>query len=159
MRQVKLEGTNVIDVDGTYLERKRQKLLSQNSSVAPLQCPDFPMIGWKVITLSDHPQEMPAEMPSISQSTLYTYLAEGMGNAKGSMAFRALKQGYKHYASGRLSKLEIQALHPGYAFVRSSMIPSMRSGMYRVKLILKKQLVHEKLVGSIHAATCECAAG
>ena len=78
---------------------------------------------------------------------MYTYLAEGVGNVKGSMAFCALKQGYKHYASGCLSKLEIQTRHPQYAFVRSSMIPSMRSGMYKVKLILQKQLVKEKLVG------------
>ena len=157
VRKMKSEGAKVIDVDGTYLERKHQKL-SQHSSVAPLPCPGFPMIGWKLITL-DKPREMSADMPSISQSTLYTYLAEGVGNVKGSMAFRALKQGYKHYASGRLNKLEIQTLHPGYAFVRSSVIPSMRSGMYKVKLVLQKRLINEKLVGSIHEATCECAAG
>ena len=46
-----------------------------------------------------------------------------------------------------------------YVFVRCSMVPSMRSGMYKVKLILKKHLVNEKLVGSVHGATCECAAG
>lgn len=115
----------MIDVDGTYLERKRQKLLPQNPALEPLPCPDFPAVGWLVITLGDHPQEIPAEMPSILQSTLYTYLAEGVGNTKGSMAFRALKQGYKHYASGRLSKLEIQTRHPHYVFVRCSMVPSM----------------------------------
>lgn len=155
---MKLEGTKVVDVDGTYLERKRQKLLSQHSSVALLPRPSFPAIGWKLITL-DQQQEMPAEMPSVSQSTLYTYLAEGVGNVRGSMAFRALKQGYKHYASGHLSKLEIQTRHPEYAFVRSSIVPSMKSGVYKVNLILQKQLVNEKLVGSIYEATCECAAG
>ena len=152
---MKLEGTQAVDVDGTYLERKRQKLLSQHSSVALLPHPSFPTVGWKLITL-DQQQEMPAEMPSVSQSTLYTYLAEGVGNVRGSMAFRALKQGYKHYASGRLSKLEI---HPEYAFVRSSIVPSMKSGVYKVKLILQKQLLNEKLVGSIFEATYECAAG
>lgn len=75
------------------------------------------------------------------------------------MAFRALKQGYKHYASGRLSKHEIQTHHPEYAFVGSSIVPSMKSGVYKVKLILQKQLLNEKLVGSIYEATCECAAG
>ena len=155
---MKLEGAQVVDVDGTYLERKRQKLLSQHSSVALLPRPSFPTIGWKLITL-DQQQEMPAEMPSVSQSTLYTYLAEGVGNVRGSMAFRALKQGYKHCASGRLSKLEIQTRHPEYAFVRSSIVPSMKSGVYKVKLILQKQLLNGKLVGSIYEATCECAAG
>lgn len=155
---MKLEGAKVVDVDGTYLEQKRQKLLSQHSSVALLPRPSFPMVGWKLISL-DQQQEMLAEMPSISQSTLYTYLAEGLGNARGSMAFRALKQGYKHYASGRLSKLEIQTRHPEYAFVRSSMIPSMKCGVYKVKFVLQKRLVNENLVGSIYEAICEYAAG
>lgn len=71
---MKLEGTQVVDVDGTYLERKRQKLLSQHSSVALLPRPSFPTIGWKLITL-DQQQEMPAEMPSVSQSTrIHTWL-------------------------------------------------------------------------------------
>ena len=72
------------------------------------------------------------------------------------MAFRALKQCYKHYASGHLHRLEIQTRHPEYVFVRSSMIPSMKSGMYKV---IKKQIINDRMVGSVHEATCECAAG
>ena len=135
---MKSEGARVIDVDGTYLERKLQKLLCQHSSVAPLPCPSFPTVGWKMINLQQ-PQESLPEMPSTSQSTLYTYLAKGVGNIKGSMAFRALKQCYKHYASGRLHRLEIQTRHPEYVFVRSS---SMKSGMYKV---IKKDKIITKV--------------
>ena len=34
---------------------------------------------------------------------MYSYLAEGVGRKDGSGAFRSLKQGFKHWASGRLS--------------------------------------------------------
>ena len=91
MRKFKSEGVHVIDVDGTYLEGKRQKLLSNNSSVTMLPCPSFPTVGWLAVDLQQ-PQSFPADMPSISQSILYTYLAEGVGNVKGSMEFHALKQ-------------------------------------------------------------------
>ena len=36
IRKAKAENVGVINVDGTYLERKRQKLLSSNINVAPL---------------------------------------------------------------------------------------------------------------------------
>ena len=55
VRQASAEGIQVIDVDGTYLEQKRQKLLPQNPGLEVLPCPDFPVVGWLVITLGDHP--------------------------------------------------------------------------------------------------------
>ena len=148
----------MIYVDGTYLERKRLRLLSSNTPVAPLPCPRFPLHGWQTIQNSSA-QEVAKEMPSISQSTLYTYLAEGVGNAKGSMAFRALKRGYIHWASGRLNKIEFHTCHPHYTFVRCSVIPSMRTGTYTVKLILKRHIIGDQVVGTVHQASCECAAG
>ena len=51
-------------------------------------------------------QDVTKEMPILSHSTMYTYLAEGVGNAKGSLSFRSLKRGYIHWASGRV-KIEI----------------------------------------------------
>ena len=89
----------------------------------------------------------------------YYYLAEGVGNAKGSNAFRALKRGYVHWASGRLSKLEVQTRHPNFTFVRCSMIPSMRTGTYTVKIMLEKRTIGSQIVASIHQASCQCAAG
>ena len=139
MRKAKFENAAVIDVDGTYLEHKRQKLLDSHVAVAPLQRPTHPPCGWQ--TVSDGTWESLAQqMPCVLPTTLYTCLAEGVGNAKGAMAFRALKRGYNHWASGRLSKLEIHNLHPSYTFVRSSILPSMRAGTYTVTVILKKEV-------------------
>lgn len=148
----------VVDVDGTYLEKKRQRLMSSNITVAPLPTPYFPLHGW--IEVKDkNAQSAAKDMPSVSPSTLYTYLAEGVGNAKGSQAFRALKRGYIHWASGRINKLELHTLHPLYTFLWCWIIPSMKPGTYLVKLILKKQTFGSQVTGSVHQASCECAAG
>lgn len=87
---------------------------------------------------------------------LYTYLAEGTGNqSTGHGAFRALQRGYNHWASGRLSHLEVNCKHPLFCHVRCSMTPSMKSGVYHVYVLL----AIEGEVCSIKKATCECAAG
>ena len=49
---------------------------------------------------------------------LYTYLAEGSGNTSGKGAFRALQRGFNHWASGRLSKLEVNVNHPDFCHVK-----------------------------------------
>ena len=98
-------------------------------------------------------------MPCVLPTTVYTYLAKGVGIAKVSKAFRALTRGYVHWASGRICKLEIHTLHPLYAFVRCSMIPSMRAGSYSVTILLKREAVHGQDIASIEQATCQCAAG
>ena len=118
----------------------------------------FQFQGWRSIK-EDNACDIAKDMPSVSPTTLYTYLAEGVGNAKVSQAFRALKRGYIHWASGRLSKLEVHTLHPVYSFIRASIVPSMRTGTYLVKIILKKLRVGDQVIGSVCQASCECAAG
>lgn len=86
---------------------------------------------------------------------LYTYLANGCGNKRTEGAFRALQRGYIHWASGRLDQLEVNYRHPEYCHVRCNMTPSMKSGLYRVYLLLGK----EGCLATIIKATCECAAG
>ncbi len=122
--------------------------------MAHLPCPALPLCGWQTVQ-ENNAQEVTKEMPSVSQSILYTYLAEGVG----SMAFRALKRGYIHWASGRLRKLEVQTRHPHYAFVRGSVVPSMRPGTYMVTLMLKKETIGDHVIGRVHQASCDCAAG
>ena len=39
----------MVDVDGSYLYRKHQQLLSKGESVAPLSLPDIPLSGWEVV--------------------------------------------------------------------------------------------------------------
>lgn len=81
---MKLEGTKVVDIDSTYLEQKRQKLLYSTH-----QWHSRHVLAFLQLISLDHQQKMLAKMPSVSQSTLYTYLAECVGNVRGSMAFRA----------------------------------------------------------------------
>ena len=84
---------------------------------------------------------------------VYTYLAGHIGHRKNlEGAFRALKRGYIHWASGRVVKIEINAINPDYCHVRSTMKPSMKQGSYLVYILLQKP-------ASIVRATCECAAG
>ena len=70
-------------------------------------------------------------------------------------AFRALSRGYTHWASGRLSVLEVNCHNPHYCHVRSAMKPSMKVGTYKVYLLLGRTGNFATVV----AATCECAAG
>ena len=158
IRTAKAEGVGVIDVDGTYLEKKRLDLMSANVNVAPLPPPNFPLHGWQSVEESNA-EDIAKQLPCILPTTLYTYLAEGVGNARGSMAFRALKRGYVHWASGRVSKLEVQTRHPHFTFFRSTVIPSMRSGSYSVKVLFKKRTLGNQVIGDVSQASCECAAG
>ena len=158
IRTAKAEGVAVVDVDGTYLERKRLSLVSANVNVAPLPQPHFPLHGWQLVNESNA-EEIAKDFPCVLPTTLYTYLAEGVGKARGSMAFRALKRGYVHWAYGRVSKVEVQTCHPHFTFIRSTIIPSMRSGSYSVKLLLKKRILRERVIADVSQASCECAAG
>ena len=56
IRSAKAEGVGVVDVDGTYLERKRQSLVSSNVNVAPLPPPNFPLHGWQSVEESNAEQ-------------------------------------------------------------------------------------------------------
>ena len=86
---------------------------------------------------------------------VYTYLAGHVGHTGDQGAFRALARGYTHWASGRLQELEVNTNHPQYCHVRCAMNPSMKTGTYRVHLLLSQ----ERSLATICSATCECAAG
>ena len=86
---------------------------------------------------------------------VYSYLAGAVGHVVGQGAFRALSRGYTHWASGRLSTLEVNYCHPKYCHVRSIMKPSMKTGSYQVYLLLCRNGTYATVV----TATCQCAAG
>lgn len=86
---------------------------------------------------------------------LYTYLAKECERLTGHGAFRALQRGYIHWASGRLSQIEVNCQHPKFCHVRCSMTPSMKSGVYHVYVLLGR----EGELATIEKATCQCAAG
>ena len=87
---------------------------------------------------------------------LYTYLAEGVGNKSVGGAFRALKCGFTHWASGHMDHLSVNYTHPKYCHVKCDMIPSMKTGLYHVYILLIKD---RDLAIGIVKVTCECAAG
>lgn len=87
---------------------------------------------------------------------VYTYLAGHVGRKSNSVgAFRALKRGYAHWASGRLEKIEVNDNNPKYVHIRSTMKASMKSVAYNVYLLLKC----DGQLTSVIEATCQCAAG
>ena len=108
-RSAKAEGVTVVDVNGTYFKWKRQGLLSENLNVALLPIPNFPLHGWESVDESNA-DVIAKQLPCVLPTTLYTYLAEGIWNARGSRAFRALKRGYVHWASGRINHFSIYTL-------------------------------------------------
>ena len=93
----------------------------------------------------------------VTTGTLYNYLAEGVGFLSGEgafQAFRALSRGYTHWASGRIESIEVNLRNPDYCHVQCTMRPSMKSGHYRVYVVLSTAAKPDILL-----ATCECAAG
>ena len=61
----------MIDVDGSYLARKHQQLLTAGVNVAPLELPPVPPTGWKAVAEANFKEvgeEMPRMMSGIVQS-------------------------------------------------------------------------------------------
>ena len=54
MREAKQSGAKVVDVDGSYLYRKRQSMIAEGKPVAPLGIPDVPLTGWEVVDKSNY---------------------------------------------------------------------------------------------------------
>ena len=171
----------IVDVDGSYLYRKEQQLISQGVNTVPLSLPSVPITGWEVVSADNYKEKnVPKVMPGkhiiihiilvpyayVYSSVviivsfyviglLYTYLAKECERLTGHGAFRALQRGYIHWASGRLSQIEVNCQHPKFCHTRCSMTPSMKSGVYHVYILLGR----EGQLATIEKATCECAAG
>ena len=86
---------------------------------------------------------------------VYNYLSGSLRRTKEQGAFRALTRGYTHWASGRLSALEVNCHNPQYCHVCSTMKPSMKAGSYQVYLLLGRT----GSFATVMTATCECATG
>ena len=145
----------VIDVDGSCLPQKQEALAAVGVSCAPLPPPSQPPQGWTYVSEANQ-HSIAEHIPKVYPSTLYQYLAEGVGNISGQGAFRALSRGYVHWASGRMDRLQVNYNNPNYCFVRCQMRPSMKPGFYTVDLLLKREAGGN---ASIFRATCQCAAG
>lgn len=162
----------VVDVDGSYLHRKYQNMVSRGITASDPGVQAMPLTGWEQITEGNY-KEMTKKIPKVTHGEnisipsdtsklyvyinvaglLYTYLAEGVGNKSVSGAFQALKHEFTHWASGRMDHLSVNYVHPKYCHVKCDMTPSMMSGLHHVYILLVKD------GGGIVKATCECAAG
>lgn len=107
---------DIVDVDGSYLYRKEQQLISQGVRTLPLSLPSLPLTGWEVVSADNYKEKNVPKVMSGKHNTLcsyhvqfnmigllYTYLAKECERLTGHGAFRALQRGYIHWASGRLS--------------------------------------------------------
>ena len=55
---------DVVDVDGSYLYRKEQQLISQGVNTLPLSLPSVPLTGWEVVSADNYKEKnVPKVMP------------------------------------------------------------------------------------------------
>ena len=147
IREVLKQKLDAVDVDGSYLYRKEQQLISLGVRTLPLSLPSVPLTGWEVVSADNYKEK---NVPRVMSGTcilfcaihiqqcsyyvqfntiglLYTFLAKECERLTGHGAFRALQRGYIHWASGRLSQIEVNRQHPKFCHVRCSMKHSMKS--------------------------------
>jgi hypothetical protein len=161
IQQVVAEGKGdaVVDVDGSYLYKKYKRMVDAGSSISPLGPPQQPPQGWVALPLSASEIEsstLVSSLPSVTAGLVYTYLAGHIGcNSNTVGAFRALKQGYILWASGRLEKIEVNVNRPEYCHIRSAVKASMRKVTYTVYFLFH----YTYYLSSVLRATCPCAAG
>ncbi len=55
----------VVDVDGSYLHRKREHMIASGKEVAPLDLPSSPLSGWQEVN-KDNFKEMAKEIPCVT---------------------------------------------------------------------------------------------
>lgn len=69
VRKAKQSGVSVIDVDGSYLYRKRQGLIADGKLVAPLSTPSIPLTGWEVVDKNNY-REVAKKIPCVTPGEL-----------------------------------------------------------------------------------------
>ena len=54
IREAQKSQKEVVDVDGSYLYRKHQLLLSKGKSIMPLSLPGIPLSGWEHVNKGNY---------------------------------------------------------------------------------------------------------
>jgi len=110
-----------VDVDGSYLQKKRARHIEEGNTVPPLPIPtETPSLGWTEIT------KCSSALPNILPGELYRYIALGVGYEGSSGRFRALIRRHKFWASGRVQSVAINVQNPCICFVIGRAFPSMK---------------------------------
>ena len=147
IREAQKSQKEIVDVDGSYLYRKHQLLLSKGKSVVPLSLPGIPLSGWERVDKGNYTL-VAKKIPCVTPGML-------CGKTSGKGAFRALQRGFQHWSCGRLNNLEINVQHPKFCHIRCEVTPSMKPGLYHVMMLLAR----DGDLAVIKSATCECVAG
>ena len=172
IRLAREQGVAVVDVDGSYLTQKLDKLKQSGLKIipSPLEFPSPPLSGWEIVS-ADNFEDIATRMLRVTPVTstfhlilcnsiifftvgiLYTYLADSLRRPCAG-SFRALTRGYLHWASGRVQKIEVNTRNPNYCHIHSSMVPSMKKGsyMYMVYVLLEC----EDGLAVVKTAACDC---
>ena len=64
IQRAKEEGTRVVDIDGSYLQREHTSTSSSGLTCAPLPLPDEPPLGWNDVT-EENREEMAERIPAV----------------------------------------------------------------------------------------------
>ena len=166
IRDTKKNNVKVVDVDGSYLYRKRQLLAIHGGDIIPSS---VPLSGWEVINEMNR-KDMAKRIHTITHGKyhydilnsdlihesglMYTYLTSGPGHIGKDGAFRSLERGYNLWSSGRLTHLELNSCHPLFCHIRCKMTRSMKQSLYGVYILLRNNAG----LGKVEVASCGCAA-
>ena len=126
-----------MDVDESYLHKKRLRLEESGLVMAPMLPPkSAPLSGWEVVTEANI-ETIAQKLPYVTFGMINSYLDIHTGREHGEGTFRALSRGYTHWASGHVERIEVKCNNSLYCHVQSVMKPSMRQGSYRIWIVLK----------------------
>ena len=76
IRETQKSQKEVVDVDGSYLYRKHQLLLSKDKTVAPLSLPAIPLSGWEQVDKGNYTlmaKKIPCLTPGMLHSECRSY--------------------------------------------------------------------------------------
>ena len=69
IREARLSGDKVVDVDGSYLWRKYQRVSESGANVVPVGVPSPPLTGWQSVTEANH-KEYADKIPQVTAGLL-----------------------------------------------------------------------------------------
>ena len=69
IREAKLSGDKVVDVDGSYLWRKYQRVSESDANVVPVGVSSPPLTGWQSVMEANH-KEYADKIPQVTAGLL-----------------------------------------------------------------------------------------
>ena len=74
VKEAQKSPLKIVDVDGSYLYRKYQRLLSEGSTVSPPGLPSTPLSGWEHVG-EDNLATMAKKMPCVTPGMYWHFTA------------------------------------------------------------------------------------